>query len=373
MILRYAIRSLVAHRVATAVTLSVLAVTTAIAATLFGFTEGMTASAREGGHPRVALILNEEAPEEESELTHDQLHRLRTLVEATGGALVSPEILARVPLPTTGVRLEDVVVRGVDPVALEVHPQVRIEGRSPKAGEAGCVVGRRQLGRHAGFALGGQVRLGHATWPILGVIDAPNTPFESELWCDRAQLKTVLKREHDNTAYFRLDSAEQQAKLAEIARAQKGAHLRAVSESAARRERLRELELYFDAIYGVLVILVASMVLTGANTIYTSYLGRVRELATLMAIGYTRRRVMAMMTVEGLIMTFVGAALGLALAATATGHPIALEEIGMVFDIRFGGAVVALGLFMALCIGFISSALANLQIARVPILSALRE
>ncbi len=109
--------------------------------------------------------------------------------------LVSPELVVQPFFRTRDGGRENVLVRGVEPVALAVHAQVRItEGRmfTPSAHEA--IVGRGVVGRYAGAALGSDLEFGRGTWQVVGVFDAGGSSFESEVWVDVRELANDAKR-----------------------------------------------------------------------------------------------------------------------------------------------------------------------------------
>src|SRR5262249_21671672 len=90
---------------------------------------------------------------------------------------------------------ENVLVRGVEPVALAVHDQVHItQGRmfTPSSHEA--IVGRGVLGRYAGADLGSDLAFGRGIWKVVGIFDADGSSFESEVWVDVRELANDAKR-----------------------------------------------------------------------------------------------------------------------------------------------------------------------------------
>lgn len=369
--LRYVIRSILAQRVSSAVAVGVLTCLTAIIGVLFGLIQGLEACARAGADPLVTVVLQERQTTEGSDISHEWLVRLLGVLPA--GMPSSIETHARLPIGDGTGKFRELIIRGVEPAALQVHAQARVRGRLPASGEPACAIGARQLGRYPDVREGGEVALGRYRWPLVGVVESKDAPFESELWCDRAFLKRILKRDTDSVVYLRLDGVEQQAKMTELVKSLKGSGLRALSEPAYQRERLKDLAVYFDAIYVIFAILAASMVITGANTIYTSFLGRIGEIAVLMAIGYSRRRVMLLMTLESLLLTGTGAAVGLGIALLFDDHRLAIEEVGMVFAVKVDARVLWSGAIMTLATGLLSSVIANVQIARISILGSIRE
>src|SRR5690606_33360298 len=89
----------------------------------------------------------------------------------------------------------NVLVRGVEPVALAVHDDVEIvEGRmfQPSSGEA--IVGTGVAGRYVGAKLGDTLRFGRGDWKVVGVFESGGTSFESEVWVDVRQLAADAKR-----------------------------------------------------------------------------------------------------------------------------------------------------------------------------------
>ena len=115
--------------------------------------------------------------------------------DADGQPLVSPELVVQPFLCTTSGGRENVLVRGVEPVALAVHDQVqhhRGPHVPPSSGEV--VLGRGVVGRYAGAELGDVMRSGAARWKVVGIFDAGGSSFESEVWVDVRELANDAKR-----------------------------------------------------------------------------------------------------------------------------------------------------------------------------------
>ena len=79
-----------------------------------------------------------------------------------------------------------------------------------------------------------------------------------------------------------------------------------------------EVQPYFALADIVVVALALGALFAAASALGASYVARLREFSTLMALGFTRRRVAAMFTAEALIATFLGGGLGIALAFALT-------------------------------------------------------
>ena len=89
-------------------------------------------------------------------------------------ALVSPELFVVVNLPLRGTGSDaNVPMRGVEPIALDVRPEVKIvEGRMFGWGKNEVIVGRGALHEFGGIDLGNTIRLGSVQWEVVGVFEA---------------------------------------------------------------------------------------------------------------------------------------------------------------------------------------------------------
>ena len=377
MIFTYIVRSIFAQRSSSLLSIVVLAAMTSITLVLLGFVHGLVMTAKGNADPLTAVVTVEGAPERGSHIapaTENQIEVSPDIAREGGQSLFSPELVAVVPVDAPGVGiLDEIPFRGVTPRALLVHRRVHINGHLPAPGEPGVVIGAGLIGRYPGYVLGGKISVRHKELPIVGTLDARDSPFESEMWADRAYLKQLLHREADGTVYVRLTSADAQASFKKLIEAMRGTRLRAYTELEFYQKELKALSLYFGAVYLIVFVLVGAMVVSSANTIYTSFLGRTRELATLMAIGFSRRRVMLMMTTESLLLTLFGSVVGMALAMIAQGYRVPLEAEATAYAVRISPEVLVVGVAIGAATGLLASLVANVQVSRIDVMRGLRE
>ncbi len=129
----------------------------------------------------------------------DQFNALRFLPgirrDAAGNPLASPELPVQTLLQRSGGGRENIVFRGVLPVALEVHDQVHIiAGRMFRPGLNEIIVGKALLGRYANCALGAALHFGRGTWRVVGIFEARGSSFESEIWGDVHSVQDEARR-----------------------------------------------------------------------------------------------------------------------------------------------------------------------------------
>jgi putative ABC transport system permease protein len=113
------------------------------------------------------------------------------------------------------------------------------------------------------------------------------------------------------------------------------------------------------------------------NTMYAIVSARTREIATLRALGFSRRSILFSFLIESVILAVIGGAVGCLLAfpmngfSTGTGQTQSFSEIAFAFRITPG--IVATGMVFAVLMGVLGGLLPALRAARLPITAALRE
>jgi ABC-type antimicrobial peptide transport system permease subunit len=135
----------------------------------------------------------------------------------------------------------------------------------------------------------------------------------------------------------------------------------------------------FIRILGTLITVVMSIgAMFGAmNTMYAAVGSRSREIATLRALGFRRREILASFLLESLAISAAGGALGCLLAlpingvTTSTINWDTFSELAFAF--RVTPAILAWGFAFALVMGAAGGLLPALRAARTPIVAALRQ
>jgi putative ABC transport system permease protein len=376
MLFSYTIRNLFERR--TTMLPTVLAIAAAVGATvvMLALLEGLTSAVLDAGNPDNAVVLSKGASSEaESRIPTALLPQIKVApgVAQREGA-VSAELHAALDFKRPSGILDSIVVRGVDPAAFQVHGGARAEGQALQRGQQGVLIGVRQIDKFEGFHVGGTVLIGRHRWPVVGVLRAPGTKYESELWVDRSALGDELKMKDPSVVYVTLERQDAiGAFTAAIARIPGDAQLEALSERAFYQRTLAPVAIYVHAIMFVVLMLGLGALLASTNAMYAAFLGRIRELATLLAIGYTRRRVAVLLLIESMIIASVGGLIGLAIAATTNGRVISYDAMALIYSARVSVRVVIAGVIGAAVIGLFGNLVSLFQLMRLNVLSALRE
>jgi len=338
--LRYAFGNLAARRTRTALTVSVIALVV-VATTLFsGLVSSLKRSFVASGNPRNLIVLRKGATNDGSSAVPLEAYQALRFFDgvardAQGSPLASPELVVQPFFHTPAGGRENVLVRGVDPVALAVHDEVKItEGRmfNPSSGEV--ILGRGVVGRYVGAELGQTVRFGHGVWKVVGIFDADRSSLESEVWADVRELGDDAKRSVPYSGVRMRVAAG--ADLDALAR-------RIGDDSRWALEASRETDYYAkqaesaNALY-VLVIGIAVLAGIGAgfgaaNTMYAAVQSRTAEIGTLRAMGFPRGSILWSFQVEAIALSGAGFLVGAVLAVLLS-QVIGLLLGGIAFGAR---------------------------------------
>ncbi len=241
---------------------------------------------------------------------------IRGLEEQLGTPAVSGEITYQAPIRTASGKEDQALLRGVLEKALLVHRSVRLlEGHFPAPGEV--MVGKlahRNLGVDASeLALGQRIYFENEALNVSGIFTAPGTVLESEIWFDRNDLASLTQRDTLSAITLRMDNAEFD-----------DVHVFTLQRNDLELAAIRE-DVYYSklgAFYQpikVMIWVTAALVSAGAifgglNTLYAAFASRIREMATLQSIGYTRGALLVSLIQESLLATLTGTLLAFLIA-----------------------------------------------------------
>jgi ABC-type antimicrobial peptide transport system permease subunit len=296
------------------------------------------------------------------------------IAEQLGVRAVSSEIHYMSYLSLDGGRKVQAMFRGVTPEALRVHPQVRlIEGAFPGAGEV--MVGRlawRKLGiREVDLKPGAPISLDGQSLKISGVFAAPGTVLESELWTTLGDLRVLAKRETLSCVVLRLDDPADFDEADLFAKQRLDLELSALRESDYY-ERLSSFFKPLRAMTWITAGLIAAGALFGGiNTLYAAFASRIREMATLQAIGFTRRSLLLSLIQESMLACLTGALLASLLAVLLLDGRTVPFSIGS-FTLEVGPAVAITGIAAGCLLGLLGALPPALRCLRPSLHAALR-
>jgi ABC-type lipoprotein release transport system permease subunit len=384
--LAYNVRNLLVRRWTNAFSAGGIALVVAATMLLAALVGGLQHMLVATGEPDNLVVMRKGATNDgSSQIPREAARALRTMTGVargpTGAVLASPELVNQPFVHTRGGTRENVLVRGVEPVAFAVHRGVRlVAGRifRPKLGEV--VLGTGAVTRYAPGGVGSRIEFGRRHWTLVGVFDSGGTSFDSEIWADVTDVQDDTRRDGYSGVRLTVAPGTDARALARRIEADGRFTLEAKSELAYYREQAETA----NALY-VLVLTLAVVMATGAtfgalNTMYAAVASRTPEIGTLRALGFGRGAILASFLTESVLLALVGLAAGAGLAALAVlGINTLLSGVQfsmMTFSVatvllRISTGGVLLGVALALGIGVLGGLAPAWRAAHLRVVDAL--
>ncbi len=347
-----------------------------------GFRRAMAAS----GSADAAIVLRSGS---DSEMVSGfDRNETRLIADAPGvarnaqGPLASAELFVIINLPKRSTGTDaNVPLRGVEGAATAVRENWQIvEGRMFAWGKNEVIVGAGAAREFAGFEVGSTVKVGSASWPVVGVFTTNGGVAESEVWTDAKVLQDAYHRgDSFQAVYARLNSAGafQQFKDALTANPQLNVKVQRQSDHyAAQSTAITKLITTLG--FTIAFLMAIGAVFGALNTMYSAVAARTREIATLRALGFGSGAVVIALLLESLVLALLGGAVGSALAYlgfnnfhAATMNWQSFSQVTFAFAVT--PQLLVQGVIWATVIGLIGGLLPAIRAARMPIAAALRE
>lgn len=291
-----------------------------------------------------------------------------------GKPAVSPEIHFNGTLSTLDGTSSQALIRGVQTEALWVHQGVRIlKGSFPSPGE--IMVGRlayKKLGLSISQLQIGQILvLNDEKLKISGIFDAIGTVLEAEVWVPLQDLMTYTQRNNLSCVVVALDDTGNFGDLDAFAQRRLDLEIVAIQET----DYYGKLSSFYEPIRWMAwicaILLSLGSLLGGLNAQYAAFSSRIRELATIQAIGFNRWKILFSLIEECSITAFAGTLLAFGIIVTILQGLYVPFSIG-VFVLDFNQAILGLGIASGIFLGVIGGLPPAWKCLRSPLRETLR-
>ena len=345
------------------------------------FARGMDRSLAASGLASNALVLGSGSEEsvERSEIPPSTAGVLAASVEGlavvAGAPAVSPEIHAALPVAAEGSApggdAPPAVVRGFEPQAFLVHPQVRLAaGRWPARGADELAAAPGALARIGGGAIGTRVVVAGTPFEIVGLFEAPGTAMHGELWMRLDRLAQLTQRTTHSCVVAALGSAE-----FDDVDAFTSSRLDLESIAVRESDYYARLSEFFAPIrllvLATAVLISSGGVLGGVNAMYAAFAARVREVGTLQALGFSRGAIAVSLVLESTVACVAGALAACLVAVTLLDGVSIHFSMGS-FGLEVDSAAIASALVAGALLGIVGAIPAIARCLVLPIPAALR-
>jgi ABC-type antimicrobial peptide transport system permease subunit len=244
-------------------------------------------------------------------------------------------------------------------------------------GSMEIVVGRSVARGFQGIGLNETITWGMRSWRVVGIFDAGNTGFSSEIWADVDQVMQAFRRPVYSSLIFKLRDSKDFSDIKSILENDPRLTLEAKRETRYYLDQ-SEMMARFLRILGLsLTILFSLGAMIGAmNTMYSAVANRTNEIGTLRALGYQRRGIMLAFLTESLILGATGGIIGIFFASFMQFITISTVNFQTFSELAFSFIlsieIVAEAIAFALIMGFIGGIMPAIRASRMNIVDALR-
>ncbi len=359
----YAVRNLLRSKTRLLQTVggSALVVLLVMAATALN--EGMTRVLSASGSPHNVILVGagseesiqrSEVPEQSAGIAEAAV---AGIAERLGTRAVSSEIHYMNYVQCEDGRRAQALLRGVTPAALRAHPEVRLTaGTFPASGQlmAGRLAWRKLGVAPEALQPGQRVTLDDQELVISGTFAAPGTVMESELWAPLGDLRVLAKRDTLSCVVLRLDDPADFAEAELFTKQRLDLELSALRES----DYYARLTTFFRPLRAMTWLtaglIAAGAVFGGLNTLYAAFASRVREMATLQAVGFGRASLAASLVQESTLACLLGTLLASVAALLLLEGRTVPFSIGA-FVLEISPRVAVTGLLTGLLLGLLGA------------------
>ena len=359
----YNIRNLKLRKGLTIMTALGIALTVTTAVFLMALLAGLKKAFMASGDPVNVLVMRKGSTAELSGGFDANLFpTLKTLpgiaTDKEGQPIASGEWVVVVVLPRKdGTGEVNVSVRGLMPAGLTLRPGAKlVEGRWFTPGQREVVVGRSIHDRFSGANVGDSMDFAKGQWKVVGVFDSGGTAYDSEIWGDVNQIAAdALKHRVSDDQRLKLEGTLETEYYEK--QTSSGGAIKFIGTFVA-------------------VIMAIGSSFAAMNTMYAAVAYRSREIATLRIIGFSRPSILTSFVIEALLLSLLGAIVGIALIlpfngmSTGIGNSLTFSET--VFSLHLTWGVALAAVVFAMIMGLLGGFAPAWHAARQDILTSLR-
>jgi len=379
----YSFRNLWTRRLTTVLTASGMALVVFVFASILMLAEGLQKTLVDtGSYDNVVVIRKAAVSEVQSSVERLQASIVETQPEVAIGSegqrLLAKELVVLITMPKRGSnKPSNVVIRGISESSMSLRPQVKLmEGRMPRSGSSEIIAGQSIAKRFKGGGVGETLRFAMRDWTVVGVFDAGNTGFSSEIWGDVDQLMQSFRRPVYSSIIFKLRDSSEFGKVKERIEGDPRLTLEAKRETRYYKDQ-SEMLAKFLRILGISLTIIFSLgaIIGAMITMYAAVANRTSEIGTLRALGFQRSSILISFILESLLLGFSGGLVGLFLASflqlftVSTMNFQTFSELAFTFSLTF--EIIYLALLFALIMGFVGGVLPAFRASRMNIVEAL--
>jgi ABC-type lipoprotein release transport system permease subunit len=360
-----------------------IGLTVSIFITMMALVNGLESTFIETGHDDQLVVIRQGSLNEvNSYFGRDLFQIVRFLPGIAKGPDQQPlafgEIVVVINHTRIGGESSNILVRGTSAQALALRPEAKIvEGRMFRSGLREVIASRSLSRRFENLTAGATVHFGRSDWKVVGLFEAGGTAYDSEVWADYDEIAQDWDRPIYSSILLRAENESAGEQIRQRVADDRRINLQAIpqkryfADQATTAVGVKMLGNFIAFLMGIGACFAAM------NMMYGSVMSRSREIATLRAIGFRRRNILASFLVESVILGLLGGIAGCFLAlpmhgiSTGTANFQTFSEV--LFYFRLTPGIFLRGMIFALAVGIVGGYLPARRAARVKLVEGLRE
>ncbi len=379
--LSYSYRNLRVRWKTTLMTASAFTLVVAALVVMLAFVRGVEEACTASGEPENVLLLakgdNDEVMSRLDHVVVSQVENTRGVArDAANKPLASRElfmVLQHQDERTGAYRF--LQLRGVLPVALQVHTVVHVtSGKAFRPNQSEVMIGKA-VQRETGFQVGDLLEVGRKRWRISGVFEAKGSALESEVWTDLSELASQFRREGSfSSVVLRAPSAEVAAELSERLAHSRSVRVEAMTETTYYQKQAEGAGVMRWAAWVIAWFMGVGAMFGVMNTMFAAIVQRTKDIAVLRIMGFEAGHILLSFLLEATLIAVLGGGLGLALGYGANGFTqstvIGARQID--FSFRIDAGIIGFAGVATVVMGILGGGLPALSAMRIKPLEALR-
>ncbi len=348
---------------------------------MLAFVNGVRTVCAESGQPENVITMKQGCSDE---ILSQMDKRMVSRIEATPGVLRGDDgwpLASRELFMAITQRNEEtqqyvqIQARGMYPVALLVHTQVRItRGRMFRRNHREVVLGIGVAREHQ-IHVGDKLPMGQLEWDVVGIFEAGGSAFESEAWCDMDQLAGHFHREGVySSVVLRTASPAAAQQAVEYLENNRAVAVDVLSETDYYEKQAQQTNVLRAGAIVVSVFMAIGAVFGVTNTMFAAIGERVKDIAVMRILGFRRSEILISFLLETLLIALIGGALGMLFGYAINGLTLstALGGKSVAFAFKVDAPILAIAGVFTLVMGVIGGLLPAMSAMRVEPLEAMR-
>jgi len=283
-----------------------------------------------------------------------------------GVARVSPLVLAPASVTTEIIFL----IYGVEPDGPTASHLEITSGRRLRAGDGPVVILGRRAAEGMGKGVGDTISVNSRELPIIGIYESGVSLEDGGAMMTLAAAREFLGL-GDRVSMVKV-TATDPARVAALRREIEGRfpEVTAITSDEFVRDRLN-LDAAVQAAWAISIIALLLSVLAVTNTMAMAVVERTREIGILLAVGWSRGRILAMFLGEALVLSLLGGVVGIGLGMAAL-RALSAGYKTLPFPSAVPAEMLAGAVLLALVVGMVGGALPAWRASRLDPVAALR-